>query len=526
MEFNEKMFSIESDSDTYPDFNSIKKKLSLELGHLEEIDLLTGFILRSRDPNDSYSLEHTFSKLFETVSTEDVLLQNSDDNDCIPIISDYPDSKDEIPVHETCTDNDNVPSTPQDLSNLTLDIIDLSTRNIDTSFDVECENSNDNDDIPIISDYPDDNDDIPVLETCTNDDNVTSMTQDLSNLTLCIDDLSTRNIDTSIDDECEIPSLTFDIGNRVHLINGSGTLQRFIHKTRRWRIKTDDGKFERFSEKQLEFFHHSEIMSNNRDHTKMKDYQPVTEEELIKLTEEELNSSCYIMVIKQILDILKDDVFFDFSIFYDIIVSNRLEDYAFDCLPEMDVNVIDQVLSIYDLQLRYLCSRKTGIDKLKDELLGIYERPFYLALLCDEEHYTFLGKMGSEFFLYDPEYEFPIPCHYNEVIDYIQQDHVHFFWIQDIDPEYNCSWYIPEDYTISGSGKRKRHLPSDSSEDDLDFVVKETNRSKRSKRRNNKQKDKQTKPPKRKRTDISHLSPESRKRYKKDQERKKKQTKV
>ena len=54
-----------------------------------------------------------------------------------------------------------------------------------------------------------------------------------------------------------------NIGDSVVLLEGHGTLQRFIHKTRRWRTKTPDGSVQHFTEKQLSFFESCENYTDN-----------------------------------------------------------------------------------------------------------------------------------------------------------------------------------------------------------------------------------------------------------------------
>jgi len=48
--------------------------------------------------------------------------------------------------------------------------------------------------------------------------------------------------------------MNFEIGAQFAVLEGSATLQRFIYKTNRWRMKTDEGKIVHYEERQLRFF--------------------------------------------------------------------------------------------------------------------------------------------------------------------------------------------------------------------------------------------------------------------------------
>lgn len=48
--------------------------------------------------------------------------------------------------------------------------------------------------------------------------------------------------------------MNFQIGSEVPVLEGFATLQRFIHKTNRWRLKLESGKVVYYEERQLLFF--------------------------------------------------------------------------------------------------------------------------------------------------------------------------------------------------------------------------------------------------------------------------------
>lgn len=49
-------------------------------------------------------------------------------------------------------------------------------------------------------------------------------------------------------------SLKFDIGAQFAVLEGFATLERFVYKTNRWRMKTEEGKIVHYEERQLRFF--------------------------------------------------------------------------------------------------------------------------------------------------------------------------------------------------------------------------------------------------------------------------------
>ena len=270
------------------------------------------------------------------------------------------------------------------------------------------------------------------------------------------------------------------VGDCVPYFEGRCTLQRFVHKTNRWRVKLDDGSVEHLTETQIRFLQDCDDtpkpklkkMSRKKLKKMMKKYS--------KTAEEHLNNTCYVLIVKKILEILKDDEDFDFKTLYDVARSQGI-DGLFDDLDEMDINVMDQVLNVYDLQLKYFCPDQTDVPELKQELLDMYEKPFYLAVLWYRNHYMVLGKWDHNFYLYDPLHEFPIHCYYRDVIEFIEDEQVEFFWVQELDYMYNMSWYLPTQETIKGGAHRKR-LPASDSDDSSSAEPEEKPKRRRSKR--------------------------------------------
>lgn len=69
------------------------------------------------------------------------------------------------------------------------------------------------------------------------------------------------NESTSSDDSiCE-----FSVGDRVSCSFSYGVLQRFVHKTERWRVKMDDGTTEHYQEGQLRCFRQSDQLAFTSD---------------------------------------------------------------------------------------------------------------------------------------------------------------------------------------------------------------------------------------------------------------------
>ncbi len=209
------------------------------------------------------------------------------------------------------------------------------------------------------------------------------------------------------------------VGDRVPYFTGCGTLQRYVHKTQRWRIKLDDGTVEHLTNDQIDFLESCETVENTQISLELV-------EKYGSIMEEELNNSCYVAIIQKILGILKDDTSFDYSILYDLAMSQNIEG-AFDDLDNLDINVVDQILNMYDLQLRYFVPSKTHLEDLKNELLSMYEEPCYLAILCYQTHYLLLGKWDDNFYIYDPSHDYPIRCYYRDVVEFIESEEVDFF---------------------------------------------------------------------------------------------------
>jgi len=176
-----------------------------------------------------------------------------------------------------------------------------------------------------------------------------------------------------------------------------------------------------------------------------------------------LNNSCYVLVIQKILEILKDNIEFNFDLLYDLAISQNIDD-VFDDLEKMDIRVIDEILNVYDLQLKYFCPNKTHCDDIKNELLKMYEEPVYLSILLYKEHYYLLGKWNNNFFLYDPVQNYPIRCYYRDIIEFISEENVKFFWVQDFDYTYRLSDWLGVHESVKGGVQKRRRL--DSSDDD------------------------------------------------------------
>jgi hypothetical protein len=49
-------------------------------------------------------------------------------------------------------------------------------------------------------------------------------------------------------------SMKFEIGAQFAVLEGFATLERFVYKTNRWRMRTDEGKIVHYEERQLRFF--------------------------------------------------------------------------------------------------------------------------------------------------------------------------------------------------------------------------------------------------------------------------------
>jgi hypothetical protein len=183
--------------------------------------------------------------------------------------------------------------------------------------------------------------------------------------------------------------------------------------------------------------------------------------------EQKLNQTCYIKVTKfsptvmfgwfevlnKILTLMDKSTDFDYKMFYDHVISENFS-HAFDDLNNLNVHVIDQLLNLYDVQLKYFVPQKTEYTKIKQQLLDLYEKKYYVGLIWKHNHYQVLGKFGSLFILYDPFYDYPIRHTYRELVEYISNDGVELFFVHDgIDEEYHLDWFLEE--PIYGGGKAK-----------------------------------------------------------------------
>jgi len=157
-------------------------------------------------------------------------------------------------------------------------------------------------------------------------------------------------------------------------------------------------------------------------------------------------------VIQKILELSGHDECFDYKTFFNYAVSQNFQ-HAFDDLKNLNVHVIDQMLNIYGLQLKLLSPRNTDWTRLLDEVIGLYEDSKYLALIWNRGHYQVLAKWDSFFYIYDSCYDYPIRCTYRELLEYISEEDVRFFFIHDtIDEEYHLEFVLEEN--IYGGGRR------------------------------------------------------------------------
>ena len=159
-------------------------------------------------------------------------------------------------------------------------------------------------------------------------------------------------------------------------------------------------------------------------------------------------------VLKKILELKTGDASFDYKAFFAYSESQNFE-HAFDDLMNLNVHVMDQILNVFGYQLKYFCPRKTAWADLLQELLQLYEKQVFLGLVWIDGHYQVLGKYGPFFVLYDSDYEYPIRHTYRELVEYLCEENVRFFWINDtIDEEYHLDWYLEQ--PIYGGGKEKK----------------------------------------------------------------------
>ncbi len=183
------------------------------------------------------------------------------------------------------------------------------------------------------------------------------------------------------------------------------------------------------------------------------DVEKISREKYMRTAEDHLNSTCYIQVIRKILELSIGDDSFDYKTFHQYSLSQNLE-HAFDDLNNLNVHVVDQILNIYDHQLKLFSPRHLKWDDILKELLSLYENSKYIALIWNQGHYQVLAKWERFFYIYDPLYDFPIRCTYRELIEYICEDKVRLFTIHDfVDEDYLLDIYLTE--TICGGAKRK-----------------------------------------------------------------------
>ena len=252
-----------------------------------------------------------------------------------------------------------------------------------------------------------------------------------------------------------IPYLGGEFGDTI-------TLQRYIHKSGRWRVKLENGEVIRMDKEAIALLFRAE----NRCNIEFESVDMETINKAIEEVENALNDSCYVKVLKKILMILKPNIEFNFDVLYDLCVSQNIES-LFDDLDQINIQVVDQILNVYDLQLKYFCPKSTHTTDLLEEVLKMYEEPTYLAVIWYENHYYVLGKWNHNFFLYDPLQKHPIRCYYRDVIEFIEEG-AKFFWVQDLDFSYNLSdwlWDLYVDDSVTG-GVRKRQLNSDTDASD------------------------------------------------------------
>ena len=252
------------------------------------------------------------------------------------------------------------------------------------------------------------------------------------------------------------------VGDTIPWFDGTCTLQRFIHKTGRWRVKLENGEVQHLKKEAIDFLFSCE----NECDLKFESLNMETILEAADEVKKSLNNSCYVLIIQKILMILKDNIEFNFDLLYDVAISQNIDE-VFDDLEKMDIRVIDNILNVYDLQLKYFCPSKIHCDDIEKELLKMYEEPVYLSVLWYKNHYYLLGKWDNNFFLYDPLQKFPIRCYYRDVIEFISEENVKFFWVQDLDYSYRLSDWLGVQESVKGGVKKKRRLnDSDNSSDD------------------------------------------------------------
>jgi hypothetical protein len=84
---------------------------------------------------------------------------------------------------------------------------------------------------------------------------------------------------------------------------------------------------------------------------------------LIADTDAWLNDKCYMKCLKLILKLSEKHEDFRYEDVYHLCQDENIH-HAFDNFDEMDVHTIDQILNVYDMQLKYLCPSKMEVDIL------------------------------------------------------------------------------------------------------------------------------------------------------------------
>jgi len=159
-------------------------------------------------------------------------------------------------------------------------------------------------------------------------------------------------------------------------------------------------------------------------------------------------------VIRKILELSIGDSTFDYKTFHALANAENL-DLAFDNLTHLNVHVLDQILNVYNHQLKLLNPKTTNWDDLRDEVLSLYEKDFYLGLVWNQDHYQVIAKYGYMFMLYDPDFDYPVRHTYRELLEYISENDVKFFYVNNcIDEEYHLDWYL--DKPIYGGGRKRK----------------------------------------------------------------------
>jgi len=159
-------------------------------------------------------------------------------------------------------------------------------------------------------------------------------------------------------------------------------------------------------------------------------------------------------VIRKILELSIGDSTFDYKTFHALANAENL-DLAFDNLTHLNVHVLDQILNVYNHQLKLLNPKTTNWDDLREEVLSLYEKDFYLGLIWNQDHYQVIAKYGYMFMLYDPDFDYPVRHTYRELLEYISENDVKFFYVNNcIDEEYHLDWYLEK--PIYGGGRKRK----------------------------------------------------------------------